>query len=267
MDGEGLFNWRYVFQFEYMPAERTILATEKKKLFHIKKRKVESIPPVLYIQVWDNSLLHSDEYIGQLELPLLQMAPPAHDEESCSLDTQKVEVEAVQSICTSESNEDERGCVGCCFGSTLSSWFAGGSGSARAQPIDLFEKRHVKGFWPCYLEVESGGVGGRRKRELRGKVELELELLTEEEARERPVGRGRAEPNEHPHLDKPRRPQDSFIWFTSPWKSFRYIIWRHKKWLIIRWTVMLLLVGLLIGALYYLPVRYIEAMEHLQLLC
>jgi hypothetical protein len=39
---------------------------------------------------------------------------------------------------------------------------------------------------------------------VQGKVELELEILTEEEARERPAGRGREEPNENPKLDEPQ---------------------------------------------------------------
>ena len=38
---------------------------------------------------------------------------------------------------------------------------------------------------------------------LKGKVELELEVLNEEEALERPAGRGREEPNQNPRLDPP----------------------------------------------------------------
>ncbi len=37
-----------------------------------------------------------------------------------------------------------------------------------------------------------------------GKVEIELEILTEEEARERPAGHGREEPNENPKLEPPK---------------------------------------------------------------
>ncbi len=37
-----------------------------------------------------------------------------------------------------------------------------------------------------------------------GKLELELEILTEEEARQRPAGRGREEPNENPKLEPPQ---------------------------------------------------------------
>lgn len=37
-----------------------------------------------------------------------------------------------------------------------------------------------------------------------GKLELSLELLTAREAEERPVGKGREEPNKHPTLPEPR---------------------------------------------------------------
>lgn len=38
----------------------------------------------------------------------------------------------------------------------------------------------------------------------KGKVELELEILTEEEAKNRPAGRGQEEPNQNPKLDPPK---------------------------------------------------------------
>lgn len=37
-----------------------------------------------------------------------------------------------------------------------------------------------------------------------GKLEAEIELLTKEEALQRPAGKGRDEPNANPHLDKPK---------------------------------------------------------------
>jgi hypothetical protein len=39
---------------------------------------------------------------------------------------------------------------------------------------------------------------------LQGKVEIEIELLTEEEATEKPSGKARDDPNQHPHLDPPK---------------------------------------------------------------
>lgn len=244
MDGEGLFNWRYVFPFDYMPAVRMLLARRSDKLFSLsfRRRGLERRSPVLYVQLWDNSRLHSDKHIGQLELPLLRMAPPAHDEWSCTLDGLQVDGDE-----RSSRSSCSRCC--CCFG-------FGGSGSGHVEdqgPINLFEKRHVKGFWPCYLER---CVGERQTRELRGKVELELELLTEEEARERPAGVGRSEPNDHPHLDKPKRPADSFLWLVAPWKTFRYIVWRHKKCIILRYVFCFLLVLLVLALIFNLPVHY-----------
>lgn len=39
---------------------------------------------------------------------------------------------------------------------------------------------------------------------LQGKIEMELELVTREEAEERPAGQGQEEPNMNPHLDPPK---------------------------------------------------------------
>lgn len=37
-----------------------------------------------------------------------------------------------------------------------------------------------------------------------GKVEMELELVAESEAKSKPVGQGRDEPNQHPMLEGPK---------------------------------------------------------------
>ena len=39
---------------------------------------------------------------------------------------------------------------------------------------------------------------------VQGKVEMTLELLTENEVAEKPAGKGREEPNAHPRLDEPK---------------------------------------------------------------
>jgi len=39
---------------------------------------------------------------------------------------------------------------------------------------------------------------------LQGKVEMEMEIIPEKEAEERPAGEGRDEPNMHPKLDPPK---------------------------------------------------------------
>ena len=43
-----------------------------------------------------------------------------------------------------------------------------------------------------------------RLNSFQGKIEVELEILTEDEANERPAGRGREQPNQHPKLELPQ---------------------------------------------------------------
>ena len=50
------------------------------------------------------------------------------------------------------------------------------------------------------------------------------------------------------------RPATSFLWFTSPWKTFQMIIWKHYKWHIIGTIIGILLVLIIAIVIYTLPV-------------
>ncbi|KAJ6247531.1 c2 calcium-dependent membrane targeting [Anaeramoeba flamelloides] len=54
--------------------------------------------------------------------------------------------------------------------------------------------------------------------EERGKIEVSIEILPESEARAKPAGLGRKDPNENPHLEDPVRPFSSF----APWRLDKY---------------------------------------------
>ena len=56
----------------------------------------------------------------------------------------------------------------------------------------IFNKHLIKGWWPLILDTEES------EAELTGKVEVELQLLTAQQAEEDPVGQGRKEPNPLP---------------------------------------------------------------------
>ena len=58
----------------------------------------------------------------------------------------------------------------------------------------------------------------------------------------------------HTHTHTHSRPATSFLWFTSPWKTFKHIIWRHYKWYIIGSIVVLLLVVIIAIFIYTSPV-------------
>ena len=50
------------------------------------------------------------------------------------------------------------------------------------------------------------------------------------------------------------RPATSFAWFSSPFKSLRYILWRRYKWKIITFLVIVLIVALVALFFYAAPV-------------
>ncbi|XP_063694280.1 myoferlin-like isoform X6 [Bolinopsis microptera] len=117
----------------------------------------------------------------------------------------------------------------------------------KAHPrMSLFEKKKIQGFWPVY--DDSLGT-----RELTGKVEMELEILTEEEVAERPAGKARDDPNSNPTLEPPNRPETSFNWFTNPWKVFKILIWGRFKWHIIIGLLIILLVLFVVLMAYTAP--------------
>jgi len=99
LDGDGNFNWRLIFDFEYLPAEQLCLVSKKvrriwrlqrcctdlKKCrlhwsnlkrffpnFFIQQEQFWSldntefrIPPKLIVQIWDNDKFSLDDYLGE----------------------------------------------------------------------------------------------------------------------------------------------------------------------------------------------------------
>ncbi|XP_071169318.1 myoferlin-like isoform X13 [Mytilus edulis] len=215
LDGEGNFNWRFVFPFEFIPEEQQMVI-KKKEHFWSLDETVQHLQPIIMMQIWDNDIFNPDDFLGTLSLNLNAMPKPAKSSSKCQLDrlpdfNQQVEL------------------------------------------VSLFDQKRLKGYWPVYGEQvgENGEKTGQR--ELTGKIEMELELVTKAEAEERPSGQGQEEPNMNPHLDPPKRPETSFFWLASPWKSFKHIIWRNYKWWIIGFIVLVLVLLLLFLFIYSLP--------------
>ena len=133
MDGEGNFNWRYVFDFDYLPAERCI-SVKKKEHFWSYDATELTIPPVLNIQVWDNDKFSADDFLGALTLDLNRLYKPAKDSDFCTLDI---------------LNDD------------------------KGNHVSIFEMKRLKGWWPCVnlesgdpeLTVRTSSSSFRRMRD------------------------------------------------------------------------------------------------------
>ncbi|NXN16120.1 DYSF protein, partial [Indicator maculatus] len=205
MGGEGNFNWRFIFPFDYLPAEQMCYISKKEHFWSLDKTE-NKIPPQLIFQIWDNDKFSFDDYLGSIQMDLNKMPKPAKTAEKCSLELVDEALSA-------------------------------------SRFVSLFEQKTVKGWWPCVAEQN-------QKRILAGKLEMTLEIVAEQEHEERPAGMGRDEPNMNPKLEDPKRPETSFLWFTSPYKTLKYILWRRYKWVLLL-ALLLLILLLFLGIFIY----------------
>ncbi|XP_013925492.1 PREDICTED: otoferlin isoform X3 [Thamnophis sirtalis] len=202
LTGEGNFNWRYIFPFDYLAAEEKIVISKKESMFSWDETEYK-IPARLTLQVWDADHFSADDFLGGIELDLNRFPRGAKTAKQCSMEM--------------------------------------GTGEIEVPLISIFKQKRVKGWWPFLARNENDEM------EMTGKVEAELHLLTAEEAEKCPAGLARNEPDP---LEKPNRPDTSFIWFLNPLKSIRYFIWHTYRWLLLK-ILLLVLLLLMIGLFLY----------------
>ncbi|XP_011486215.1 myoferlin isoform X2 [Oryzias latipes] len=213
LDGDGNFNWRFIFGFEYLPAEQLCLVSRKEHFWSLDKTEFR-IPPKLTVQIWDNDKFSLDDYLGTVELDLHKLVAPSKSPEKCSLQLlEKQETGGPHKLDNVKS---------------------------------LFAQQAVRGWWPCAIEQDG-------KKVLGGKVEMTLEIISEADADERPAGKGRDEPNMNPRLDPPNRPETSFFWFTNPCKTMKFIVWRRFRCLFISLIILTIVILFIAILLYSLP--------------
>uniref|UniRef100_A0A673IGM9 Copine-3-like n=1 Tax=Sinocyclocheilus rhinocerous TaxID=307959 RepID=A0A673IGM9_9TELE len=246
LTGEGNFNWRFVFHFDYLPTEKEIIYKKKESLFALEETEFRQ-PAVLVLQVWDYDRIGSNDFLGSIELRLSDMVRASKSSEQCSVKMAK----------------DKAG-----------------------PRFSIFRTKRMKGWWPLIKlksqediereerEAEQEKKNKKKKKKksskrsqmkpedlqfvdnsgntflLMGKVEAEFHLVIAEEAEKNPVGKARKEPEP---LDKPNRPKTSFNWFVNPLKTFVFFIWKKYKKYIIALIILVILGLFLFLILYTLP--------------
>uniref|UniRef100_A0A674C754 Fer-1-like protein 4 n=1 Tax=Salmo trutta TaxID=8032 RepID=A0A674C754_SALTR len=241
LTGEGNFNWRFVFRFDYLPTEKEITFTKKESIFSLEESEFRQ-PAVLVLQVWDYDLIASNDFLGSIELRLNDMVRAAKTSGQCSI----------------KMAEDKA-----------------------SPRFSIFLNKRMKGWWPLIKlksqediereekEAEEAKKNKKKKKNrnmkpedlqfvdssgstylLMGKVEAEFQLVTLEEAELAPVGKARKEPEP---LEKPDRPKTTFNWFINPLKTFVFFIWKKYKKYIIALLILAVLLVFLVLILYTLP--------------
>nr|XP_020041492.1 fer-1-like protein 6 [Castor canadensis] len=118
LTGEGNFNWRFLFPFQYLPAEKQMVITKRENIFSLEKMECKT-PAVLVLQVWDFERLSSDDFLGSLEMNLNSFPRAAKSAKACDLS--KFE----------NANEENK--------------------------ISIFQQRRVRGWWPFAKSKELTG--------------------------------------------------------------------------------------------------------------
>ncbi|XP_066123860.1 fer-1-like protein 5 [Saccopteryx bilineata] len=216
LTGEGSFNWRFIFTLDYLAAEQVCVLSEKDYMWSLDPTEMK-FPARLIIQVWDNDVFFTDDFLGVLELDLSDMPLPAQHAQLCSIRMMEAGPKWPHFL--------------------------------QYQHFSLFKKKTVTGWWPCQV-LEDGTW------RLSGKVKMTLEILSEKEALIRPAGRGQSEPNQYPTLHPPLRTNTLLSWFRSPIKSICYVFWKRYRFKIIVGLIMMI-VGLMLFSFMYSAPSYL----------
>lgn len=64
LTGEGNFNWRFIYPFDYLEAEERIVISRKESVFSWDETECK-IPARLELQVWDADHFSADDFLGK----------------------------------------------------------------------------------------------------------------------------------------------------------------------------------------------------------
>uniref|UniRef100_H3CIC0 Fer-1 like family member 4 n=1 Tax=Tetraodon nigroviridis TaxID=99883 RepID=H3CIC0_TETNG len=88
LTGEGNFNWRFLFRFDYLPTEKEVVYKKKESFFSLEETTFRQ-PAVLVLQVWDYDRISANDFLGAIELNLSDMVRGAKQASKCTIELAK----------------------------------------------------------------------------------------------------------------------------------------------------------------------------------
>ncbi|KAM9062592.1 otoferlin isoform 5-T5 [Sarcophilus harrisii] len=116
LTGEGNFNWRYLFPFDYLAAEEKIVISKKESMFSWDETEYK-IPARLTLQIWDADHFSADDFLGAIELDLNRFPRGAKTAKQCSMEM--------------------------------------ATGEMEVPLVSIFKQKRVKGWWPLLARNEN----------------------------------------------------------------------------------------------------------------
>ncbi|XP_004627489.1 otoferlin isoform X3 [Octodon degus] len=116
LTGEGNFNWRYLFPFDYLAAEERIVISKKESMFSWDETEYK-IPARLTLQIWDADHFSADDFLGAIELDLNRFPRGAKTAKQCTMEMATGEVDVPL--------------------------------------VSIFKQKRVKGWWPLLARNEN----------------------------------------------------------------------------------------------------------------
>ncbi|XP_035946139.1 otoferlin isoform X5 [Halichoerus grypus] len=116
LTGEGNFNWRYLFPFDYLAAEEKIVISKKESMFSWDETEYK-IPARLTLQIWDADHFSADDFLGAIELDLNRFPRGAKTAKLCTMEMAMGEVDVPL--------------------------------------VSIFKQKRVKGWWPLLARNEN----------------------------------------------------------------------------------------------------------------
>uniref|UniRef100_A0AAX7V4X1 Otoferlin n=1 Tax=Astatotilapia calliptera TaxID=8154 RepID=A0AAX7V4X1_ASTCA len=113
--GEGNFNWRFIYPFDYLMAEEKIVISKKESMFAWDETEYK-IPARLNLQVWDADHFSADDFLGAIELDLNRFPRGAKTPKQCTIEM--------------VTNEGEM------------------------PMVSIFKQKRIKGWWPFVARNE-----------------------------------------------------------------------------------------------------------------
>ncbi|XP_076263504.1 otoferlin-like [Rhynchophorus ferrugineus] len=88
LTGEGNFNWRFIYTFDYLSTENKIVVKKMHSMFSREESEVK-LPCVVHLTIWDNDTFSQDDFLGSLNLELSKLPRGARSSQKCDLSIMK----------------------------------------------------------------------------------------------------------------------------------------------------------------------------------